>query len=64
MDPVSTYVDSGVELEPDVRLLPGTILEGRTVIEMFVRRTSPVMALRGLLKPGTTSVTPLPLAYQ
>jgi bifunctional UDP-N-acetylglucosamine pyrophosphorylase/glucosamine-1-phosphate N-acetyltransferase len=32
VDPASTYVDSGVELEPDVRLLPGTILEGRTVI--------------------------------
>ncbi len=32
VDPSSTYVDSTVELEPDVRLLPGTILEGRTVI--------------------------------
>jgi bifunctional UDP-N-acetylglucosamine pyrophosphorylase/glucosamine-1-phosphate N-acetyltransferase len=32
VDPTSTYVDAGVELEPDVRLLPGTILEGRTVI--------------------------------
>jgi bifunctional UDP-N-acetylglucosamine pyrophosphorylase/glucosamine-1-phosphate N-acetyltransferase len=32
VDPSATYVDSGVELEPDVRLLPGTILEGRTVI--------------------------------
>jgi bifunctional UDP-N-acetylglucosamine pyrophosphorylase/glucosamine-1-phosphate N-acetyltransferase len=32
VDPTATYVDSSVELEPDVRLLPGTILEGRTVI--------------------------------
>jgi bifunctional UDP-N-acetylglucosamine pyrophosphorylase/glucosamine-1-phosphate N-acetyltransferase len=32
VDPAATYVDAGVELEPDVRLLPGTILEGRTVI--------------------------------
>jgi bifunctional UDP-N-acetylglucosamine pyrophosphorylase/glucosamine-1-phosphate N-acetyltransferase len=31
-DPRATYVDASVELEPDVRLLPGTILEGRTVI--------------------------------
>jgi bifunctional UDP-N-acetylglucosamine pyrophosphorylase/glucosamine-1-phosphate N-acetyltransferase len=32
VDPSATYVDAAVELEPDVRLLPGTILEGRTVI--------------------------------
>lgn len=32
VDPAATYVDTAVELEPDVRLLPGTILEGRTVI--------------------------------
>ncbi|MGZ6977458.1 MAG: bifunctional UDP-N-acetylglucosamine diphosphorylase/glucosamine-1-phosphate N-acetyltransferase GlmU [Acidimicrobiia bacterium] len=32
VDPAATYVDAAVELEPDVRLLPGTILEGRTVI--------------------------------
>ncbi len=32
VDPTSTYIDSAVELEPDVRLLPGTILEGSTVI--------------------------------
>jgi bifunctional UDP-N-acetylglucosamine pyrophosphorylase/glucosamine-1-phosphate N-acetyltransferase len=31
-DPERTYVDAGVELEPDVRLLPNVILEGRTVI--------------------------------
>jgi bifunctional UDP-N-acetylglucosamine pyrophosphorylase/glucosamine-1-phosphate N-acetyltransferase len=31
-DPDRTYIDSSVELEPDVRLLPGTILEGRTVV--------------------------------
>jgi bifunctional UDP-N-acetylglucosamine pyrophosphorylase / glucosamine-1-phosphate N-acetyltransferase len=31
-DPERTYIDATVELEPDVRLLPGTILEGRTVI--------------------------------
>src|SRR5262249_47035921 len=30
-DPARTYVDAAVELEPDARLLPGTILEGRTV---------------------------------
>jgi bifunctional UDP-N-acetylglucosamine pyrophosphorylase / glucosamine-1-phosphate N-acetyltransferase len=32
VDPATTYVDAGVELEPDVRLLPNTMLEGRTVI--------------------------------
>ncbi|MGZ8734509.1 MAG: bifunctional UDP-N-acetylglucosamine diphosphorylase/glucosamine-1-phosphate N-acetyltransferase GlmU, partial [Acidimicrobiia bacterium] len=32
VDPARTYVDASVELEPDVRLLPGTILEGRTVV--------------------------------
>jgi bifunctional UDP-N-acetylglucosamine pyrophosphorylase / glucosamine-1-phosphate N-acetyltransferase len=32
VDPARTYIDAGVELETDVRLLPGTILEGRTVI--------------------------------
>ena len=31
-DPARTYVDTTVELAPDVRLLPGTILEGRTVV--------------------------------
>jgi bifunctional UDP-N-acetylglucosamine pyrophosphorylase/glucosamine-1-phosphate N-acetyltransferase len=31
-DPARTYVDAGVELEPDASLLPGTILEGRTVV--------------------------------
>jgi bifunctional UDP-N-acetylglucosamine pyrophosphorylase/glucosamine-1-phosphate N-acetyltransferase len=32
VDPERTYVDATVELEPDVRILPGTILEGRTSI--------------------------------
>jgi bifunctional UDP-N-acetylglucosamine pyrophosphorylase/glucosamine-1-phosphate N-acetyltransferase len=32
VDPSRTYVDATVQLEADVRLLPGTILEGRTVI--------------------------------
>jgi bifunctional UDP-N-acetylglucosamine pyrophosphorylase/glucosamine-1-phosphate N-acetyltransferase len=32
VDPSRTYVDASVVLEPDVRLLPGTILEGRTSI--------------------------------
>ena len=32
VDPERTYIDATVELEPDVRLLPGTMLEGRTVI--------------------------------
>ena len=32
VDPARTYIDAMVALEPDVRLLPGTILEGRTVI--------------------------------
>jgi bifunctional UDP-N-acetylglucosamine pyrophosphorylase / glucosamine-1-phosphate N-acetyltransferase len=32
IDPATTYVDTSVELEADVRLLPGTILEGRTVV--------------------------------
>ncbi|MGZ4675925.1 MAG: bifunctional UDP-N-acetylglucosamine diphosphorylase/glucosamine-1-phosphate N-acetyltransferase GlmU [Acidimicrobiia bacterium] len=33
VDPAATYVDATVTLAPDVRLLPGTILEGRTVVE-------------------------------
>ena len=32
VDPDRVYIDATVELEPDVRLLPGTMLEGRTVI--------------------------------
>ncbi len=32
VDPAATYIDATVELETDVRLLPGTILEGRTVV--------------------------------
>jgi bifunctional UDP-N-acetylglucosamine pyrophosphorylase/glucosamine-1-phosphate N-acetyltransferase len=31
-DPARTYIDTSVELEPDVRLLPGVVLEGRTSI--------------------------------
>jgi len=33
VDPARTYVDATVQLAADVRLLPGTILEGRTVVE-------------------------------
>jgi bifunctional UDP-N-acetylglucosamine pyrophosphorylase/glucosamine-1-phosphate N-acetyltransferase len=32
VDPTRTYIDATVALESDVRLLPGTILEGRTSI--------------------------------
>jgi bifunctional UDP-N-acetylglucosamine pyrophosphorylase/glucosamine-1-phosphate N-acetyltransferase len=32
VDPTRTYIDATVALEPDVRILPGTILEGRTSI--------------------------------
>jgi bifunctional UDP-N-acetylglucosamine pyrophosphorylase/glucosamine-1-phosphate N-acetyltransferase len=32
VDPARTYVDASVHIEPDVRILPGTILEGRTSI--------------------------------
>ncbi len=32
VDPATTYIDATAELEPDVRILPGTILEGRTII--------------------------------
>lgn len=31
-DPEQTYVDASVELGPDVTLLPGTVLEGRTTV--------------------------------
>jgi bifunctional UDP-N-acetylglucosamine pyrophosphorylase/glucosamine-1-phosphate N-acetyltransferase len=31
-DPGRTYIDVSVELEPDIRILPGTMLEGRTVV--------------------------------
>jgi bifunctional UDP-N-acetylglucosamine pyrophosphorylase/glucosamine-1-phosphate N-acetyltransferase len=32
VDPATTYIDASVELESDVRLLPNTMLEGRTVV--------------------------------
>jgi bifunctional UDP-N-acetylglucosamine pyrophosphorylase/glucosamine-1-phosphate N-acetyltransferase len=32
VDAERTYIDATVEIEPDVRILPGTILEGRTTI--------------------------------
>src|SRR5207344_1839612 len=32
VDPSRTYIDATVVLEPDVRILPGTTLEGRTSI--------------------------------
>src|SRR3954471_11442225 len=32
VDPARTYIDTSVELEPEVRLMPGTILEDRTSI--------------------------------
>ena len=32
VDPRNTYVDSAVHLAPDVTLLPGTVLQGRTVV--------------------------------
>src|SRR5207237_2912092 len=32
VDPSRTYIDATVALESDVRLLPGTMLEGRTTI--------------------------------
>jgi bifunctional UDP-N-acetylglucosamine pyrophosphorylase / glucosamine-1-phosphate N-acetyltransferase len=31
-DPDTTYIDASVDLESEVRLLPGTILEGRTAV--------------------------------
>jgi bifunctional UDP-N-acetylglucosamine pyrophosphorylase / glucosamine-1-phosphate N-acetyltransferase len=31
-DPDRTYIDAGVEIEPDVTLLPGTMLTGRSVV--------------------------------
>ena len=32
VDPERTYVDASVDLAPDVRILPGTVLEGRTSV--------------------------------
>ncbi|MBM3670843.1 MAG: UDP-N-acetylglucosamine diphosphorylase/glucosamine-1-phosphate N-acetyltransferase [Actinobacteria bacterium] len=32
VDPARTYIEAMVELEPEVQLLPGTILEGRSVV--------------------------------
>jgi bifunctional UDP-N-acetylglucosamine pyrophosphorylase / glucosamine-1-phosphate N-acetyltransferase len=32
VDPTTTYVDAGVRIEPDVRILPNTILSGATVV--------------------------------
>ena len=40
VDPSRTYIDATVELEPDVRLLPGTILEGRTIDRRRLGRRS------------------------
>ena len=31
-DPAATYIDAAVDLDAEVRLLPGTILEGRTAV--------------------------------
>lgn len=36
-DPAQTYVDADVQIQPDVSLLPGTILKGRCVIERGAR---------------------------
>lgn len=33
LDPERTYIDATVELAPDVTLFPGTVLQGRTVVE-------------------------------
>ena len=33
VDPATTYVDAGVVLEPDVRILPNTMLGGTTVVK-------------------------------
>ena len=32
VDPAHTYIDTGVELAPEVRLLPNTMLQGHTVV--------------------------------
>jgi bifunctional UDP-N-acetylglucosamine pyrophosphorylase/glucosamine-1-phosphate N-acetyltransferase len=32
VDPDRTYIDTTVELAPDVSLFPGTLLQGRTVV--------------------------------
>ncbi len=37
VDPANTYVDAAVHLAPDVTLLPGTVLQGRTVIARGAR---------------------------
>jgi bifunctional UDP-N-acetylglucosamine pyrophosphorylase/glucosamine-1-phosphate N-acetyltransferase len=36
-NPAETYVDADVLIEPDVSLLPGTILKGRCVVERGAR---------------------------
>ena len=33
LDPERTYIDATVELSPDVTLFPGTVLQGRTIVE-------------------------------
>ena len=33
LDPERTYIDATVELAPDVTLFPGTVLQGRTIVE-------------------------------
>ena len=37
VDPARTYVDAGVFLAPDVTLLPGVMLQGRTVVGLGAR---------------------------
>ncbi len=37
VDPENTYVDASVRLAPDVTLLPGTVLQGRTVVSEGAR---------------------------
>ena len=41
VDPSRTYIDATVALEPDVRLLPGTILEGPHARSRRARSSDP-----------------------
>ena len=46
VDPLTTFIDAGVVLEPDVEIGPGTQLEGRRVVEAGAR-VGPGCLLRG-----------------
>jgi bifunctional UDP-N-acetylglucosamine pyrophosphorylase / glucosamine-1-phosphate N-acetyltransferase len=54
VDPLSTWIDAGVELQPDVTIHPFTVLRGRTRIEGGAEIHSHVVAIDATVGPGAT----------